>query len=195
MPRTMTQSQVVQATSDRHHQVAHRRLPVAQLVLHDPTALHTAHHVLDPHLLARYTMILSLLLNCQLSTTRFLCWLLNQNVLKRKSLKSHVLVQHTPSRKGIHFIVHYRFLMPFSSNCLTQKPDLTVSIDQHNILDCVTLLLATVIFILFVSIYWTLDGAFGTIMIKKGMPSSSELSFSVISLARRAGMVSRSCKA
>jgi hypothetical protein len=191
MPGTMTQSKIMQPAGERHHQVAEGRLPGAQLVLHDPTALHTAHRMLDPHLLARHTMILLFLLRRQLSTTGFLCWLLNAHVLKGKSLKSHVLVEYTSGRKGIRFIIHKRFVMPFPSRRPAQEPNLTLLIDQQTILHRVTRLLATVILVLFVCFYWTLDGAFRAIMIKKGIPSSSELSFSSISGARRAGMASR----
>lgn len=190
MPGTMTQSQVMQPAGDRHHQVAEGRVPVAHLVLHDPTALHTAHRMLDAHFLARHTMIRSLLLNCQLSATRFLCWLLNDDVFNHKSLKSHVLIEDTSSRKIIHCIVHNRFLMPFPSIRLAQEPNLAARINQENILDSMALLLSAVILILFVSVYWTLDGAFRTIMIKKGTPSLGEPSFSAISVARRAGTTS-----
>ena len=149
MPRTMTYSQIMQPAGERHHKVSHCRLPIAHLLFDDPAALHTAHRLLNPHLLARYPMILCILLNCQFSTTRFLCWLLDQDVLNCKSLKSYVLVQHTSGRKHIRFIIHKRFIMPFSSIRPTQKPYLTGRIDQQNVLDRVTLLLAAVILLFF----------------------------------------------
>ena len=181
----------MQPTGDRHHKVAEARLPIAQLVFDDPTALHTAHRMLDPHLLARYTTIVLLLLRSQLSTTWLLCWLLNQDSLRCKPLKSHVLIQHTSRRKKVHFFIHKRFVMPSSGIRPTQKVDLALVIDQQNVLDRIALLLATVILSLFIPIYWALDRAFGAIMIKKGMPSSLELPFSSISAARRVGMTSR----
>ncbi len=53
------------------------------------------------------------------------------------------------------------------------------------------LLLATVIFILLIIIYWSLDRTLRPIMIKKGAPSSDSLSFSATTVARREGIVSR----
>ena len=195
MPRTIPQSQVMQSTGDCHHQIAEGCLPVAQFVLDDPTALDTAHRVLDAHLLARYAPVLGFLLGCQLSTTWLLGRLLNHDSLRGEALKSHVLIQHTARWKNVHFFIHKRFVMPFSGIRLTQEADLAVVIDHQNVLDGMALLLAAVILSLFVRIYRALDWAFGAIMIKKGMPSSSEVSLLAMALASRAGMTSRLCSA
>lgn len=191
MPRTMTQSQVMQPAGDRHHQVAEGHLPVAQLLLDDPTALDTTHRVLDAHLLARYPTILFFLLWCQLSTTWLLGWLLDHDRLRCEALKSHVLIQHASRWKTVDFFIHKRFVMPFSSIRLTQEADLAAVIDHQNVLDRMALLLATVILGLFFCVSWALDRAFGAIVIKKGMPSSSEVSSLAMALASRAGMASK----
>lgn len=195
MPRTMTQSQIMQSAGDGHHQVAEVRLPVAQLVFDDPAALHAAHRVLDPHLFARYATIFFFLLLGQLTTTRLLPGLLNLHLLRGKSLKSPILVEHTPCRKHIHFFIRKRLVMPSSGIGCTQKADLTLVIDHQDVLDRMALLLATVIFSLFVAIYWALDRTFGAIMIKKGASSSSGLSLLAMAEARRAGMTSRLSRA
>ena len=192
MPRTIPQSQIVQATGDRHHQVAEAGLPVAQLVLDDPTALDAAHRVLDPHLLACYTTISLFLLCGQRTTTWFLCWLLDPHVFRGKSLKSHVLIEHTVRWKHISFIIRKRLVMPFASVGCTQETDLALLVDQQDVLYRVSLLLATVILHLFIGIYWALDRTFGAIMIKRGSSSSSsELSLLAMAEASRAGMTSR----
>src|SRR3712207_490876 len=85
--------------------------------------------------------------------------------------------------------------MPFSCMGPTQKADNTYIINQKNVFDGVAFLLATVIFRLFIRIYWSLDGSFGAIMIKKGVLSELGTSVSVTSVARREGSTSRRCKA
>src|SRR4051812_21930946 len=190
MPRTMTQSQIMQPTGDFHHDVAHAISPVAQFLLDDATALHAAHRVLDPHLFACNAVILCFLLRCQLTTTRFLGWLLDRHMLNREPLKPHVLIQHTSGRQSIRFVIHNRFLVPLSGIRSTQKANMAITIDQQNVFNRVTFLLSTIVLILLVSIYRALDGTFRAIMIKKGVVSSGELSFSATSVARREGMVS-----
>ena len=186
----MTQSQVMQSTGDLHHHVPDRVSPVAQFLLDDTTALHAAHRMLNSHLFACDAAILHLLLRCQFTTTWFLGRLLDRHVLDGKSLKSHVLIQDTSSRQDIRFIVNNRFVMPLPSIGSTQKANVAVFINQEDILDRVTLLLSTIILILLISIYGPLNGAFRTIMIKKGAPSSVEPSFSASTVARRGGIVS-----
>jgi hypothetical protein len=148
----MPQSQVVQATGDRHHQVAERRLPIPHFVLDHPAALHTAHRVLNAHLFARDAPVGFFLLLRQSSASRLLAWLRNHHALDRKALKAHILVEHASCWKHIHFLIHQRLVMPFSCICRTQEADLAGLVDQQNVLDRVTLLLAAVILLLFVRI-------------------------------------------
>jgi hypothetical protein len=148
----MTQSQVVQATSYHHHQIAHPVTPVAQLVLDHPTPLHTAHRVLNAHLLTRNAPVGFFLLLRQSSASRLLAWLRNHHALDRKALKAHILVEHASCWKHVDFIIHQRLVMPFSCICRTQEADLAGLVDQQNVLDRVTLLLAAVILLLFVRI-------------------------------------------
>lgn len=58
--------------------------------------------------------------------------------------------------------------MPLASIRCTQKLNATADIDEEDVLDGVTFLLAAVVFLLFIRVYWSLNRAFGTIMIKKG---------------------------
>ncbi len=85
--------------------------------------------------------------------------------------------------------------MPLSSIGRTQKPNATAPIDQKNILDGMTLLLAAVVFLVFIVIYWSLDESFGTIMIKKAGSSVVSVLGCSIAAARRAGSVSHRCNA
>ena len=148
----MPQSQVVQATGDRHHQVAERRLPIPHFVLDHPAALHTAHRVLNAHLFARDALVVLFLLRRQRSATRLLRWLFDLHSLNPKALKAHILVEHASCWKHVDFIIHQRLVMPFSCICRTQEADLAGLVDQQNVLDRMTLLLAAVELLLFVRI-------------------------------------------
>jgi len=134
--------------------------------------------MLNPHLFARNKAILCSLLRCQFATTWLLGRLLDYHVLDCKSLKSHVLIQHTSSRQGVRFIINNRFVMPLPYICPAQKLNMTVLINQENVFDRMTFLLPTIVLILFVTIYGPLNGAFRTIVIKTWAPSSVEPSFS-----------------
>ena len=195
MPRTITQSQIMQAAGDVHHQVADRGLPVADFLLDDATALHTAHRVLNPHVLARNASILCFLCVGQFTTARFLGRLLDHDPRDGKAVKAHILREHASGRSEVLGIVNHGLLMPFAWMGSTQKADNTNVINQQKVLDAVTVLLATVIVCLFISIYWSLDGTFRAIMIKKGVLSELGTSVSVTSVARREGSTSRRCNA
>lgn len=92
MPRTITQSKIMQAAGDVHHQVAERGPPVADFLLDDATALHTAHRVLNPHFLARNPTIVCFLCIGQFTTARFLGRLLDHDTSDGKALKPHILI-------------------------------------------------------------------------------------------------------
>jgi Cu/Ag efflux pump CusA len=73
--------------------------------------------------------------------------------------------------------------------------DDTVFINQENVLDGMTFLLAAVILVLFIIIYWSLDNTFGPIMIKKGVPFPAGGAGAAASVASRAGTTSSCSKA
>ncbi len=119
MPGTVTQPEVMQPAGNFHHHVAERALPVADLVFDDAAALHAAHRVLNPHFLAGNALIIYFLCIGQFTTTRFLRWLLNNDVCYGKALKSHVLIQDTSRWQLVRFIVNKRLLVPLSGICST----------------------------------------------------------------------------
>ncbi len=195
MPGTIAQSEIMQPTGDGHHHVPDTILPVADLVFHDPTAFDTTDRMLDPHFLARNATVCFFLCWCEFPAARLFRRLLDRHHRDCKSLKSHVLIEHTPSGQYIVFVINNGFLMPFPSMRRAQKLNRTLVIDEQNIFDRMTFLLSTVIFCLFIRVYGSLDGTFGAIMIKKGGVSAGGASAAVTSVARRAGNASRRCNA
>src|SRR5688572_29536190 len=98
IPGTKAEAEVVQPTRDFHHQVTDTVLPVADFVLHDPTALHTADGMLNPHFLACNSTVRFFLLQGEFATTGLLGWLPNSYRRDGKALKPHVLIQDSVSR-------------------------------------------------------------------------------------------------
>src|SRR5215210_4938715 len=114
MPGTIPQSEIMQPARDFHHQVTDTVLPIADFVLHDTTAFHTADGVLYPHFLARNATVLFFLLHGEFPSTWLLRWLSYRHRRDRKPLKPHVLIQDTVRRQFIRFVVNDGFFMPFS---------------------------------------------------------------------------------
>ena len=145
MPGTIPQSEIVQPARDFHHHVADTVLPVADFVLHDTTALHTADCVLNPHFLARSATVLFFLFRSEFTTTGLLDWLLNSHRRDGKSLKPHVLIEGAVSWQTICFIITDRFFVPFSRMCWADILNGTRLSNQEDIFHCMTFLLPTVI--------------------------------------------------
>lgn len=108
--------------------------------------------MLNPHFLPGNAAVFSFLVSRQFTTTRFLGRLLDQDVDDCEPLKAHVLIQAAADRELVRFLIHQCFIMPLARIGRTQKPDDTSSVNQENVLDGMTLLLATVIFGLFIRI-------------------------------------------
>ncbi len=192
MPRTIPQSKIVQPSGNGHDRVSDRVLPVAEFVRDDATALDAPNRVLNSHFLARSPAVCFLLFGGELPTTWFLCRLLDRYIHDCETLKAHILIQHASCRQSVLFVIDQRFVVPLPSIGCTHKPDETCFVNQQNIFDRVAFFLTTIIFVLLIRIYWSLDATFCPIMIKKGpwsvLPGRSGAAMYV---ARRAGTASR----
>ena len=195
MPGTKPQTEIMQPAGDFHHHVPDTVLPVADFVLHDAAPLHAAHRMLNPHFFACNTTVLFFLRHGEFPSPWLLRWLPDRHRRDRKSLKPHVLIEDTVRRQYIRFVVNDGFFMPFSCMRRAQVLDSTACSNQQDIFYGVAFLLATVIFLLFIRIYRSLDWAFGAIMVKKGVLSEIPvLGFGII-VAVRDGSIPSCCNA
>ncbi len=195
MPGPIPQAEIMQPARDFHHHVADTVLPVADFILHDPTALHAADGMLNPHFLARNATVLFFLFRREFTASWLLGWLPNSYGRDDKSLKPHILVESTVSWQNIRFIINNRFFVPFSSMRWAHVLNNTCRPNQYYILYRVTFLLSTVIFFLFIGVYRSLDRTFGTIMVKKGELWDDTVSESGIIVAVREGSAPSRCSA
>jgi hypothetical protein len=195
MPGAKLQTKIMQATRDFHHHVPDTVLPVAEFVLHDATALHAAHRMLNPHFFACNTTVLFFLLHGAFPSTWLLRWLSYRHRRDRKPLKPHVLIEDTVGRQFIRFVVNDGFFMPFSCMRGAQVLNSTRFSNQQDIFYGVAFLLATVIFLLFIRVYRSLDRTLGAIMVKKGGLSEIPALESGIIVAVRDGSIPSCCNA
>jgi hypothetical protein len=83
------------------------------------------------------------------------------------------LIEATATWEGIAFQISQAFiiLLPFIGG--TQEANVTGLIDHEEIFDRVGLLLATIVFLLVLGIFWALDRSLRTIMPKRGVVDPS----------------------
>ena len=84
----------------------------------------------------------------EVSPTRFLRRLEQQHIGQIEALEAFILIQATPRWQRIARLLCYRLIRRFAFTGEAQKAHMTRLGDQQEVFECVTLLLATVIFFL-----------------------------------------------
>ena len=147
--------------------------PQTQLVLHDPATLDATDRMLDPHSNAIDATIFFLLVSCQLSSTRLFLWLYDHNAINVKALKAPILIQRASWWQLIGFTISCPFIMTRSFPGVAQTPYSTILIDNDDIFDRMTFLLAAIIPFLFFWITWSIYRPLCSVMNKKGVNCSA----------------------
>jgi len=166
----------MQATTRFHDGIPNPILQEADFVLHDPIAFHTANRMFNPHADGRNPPIHRFLRGSELPSTRFLLGLENRNPRQDESLEALILIQTTARGERIASLLRHALIRRFAFTGVAQKENVTALIDDKQVFQRVTFLLATVIFLLIFWIFWALDRAFGPIVHKRGVvaaPSAS----------------------
>jgi hypothetical protein len=158
----------MQATARLHHSIPNPILQEADGVFHDPVAFHSPNGMLDADADGREATIRLFFRGCEVPPTRFLLRLEHCHIGQQESLEPFILIQTTTRWQGVTRLFRYGLIRCFPFTGVAQKTNVTGLIDQHEIFECVTLLLATVVFFLLFSILRTLDWPFSTIMPKRG---------------------------
>jgi hypothetical protein len=96
LPRGQAHSEVMQGTTDFHHQIADTLLPQADPVLHDTTALDTAVDMLDPQPTLVQGLVGQLLLPCQFLAAGLLGWHEDFHLRQRERQEAQILQQPAP---------------------------------------------------------------------------------------------------
>ena len=189
----------MQATTCFHNGIANPILQQAHGVFHDPRAFHPTNGVFNTDSERRNTTIVGFLRWGELPSTRCFLGLDDRDVLQAESLDPPILIQVAARWQGIASALCEALIRGFAFICRAQEAHVTGLSDHEEVFERVTLLLATVVFLLLFGIGRAVDRTFSTIMPKRGMlelPSTECVSnIAANSSAVRAGSSSWLAKA
>src|SRR6266853_6139082 len=168
LPGCEAHPEVMQSTTDLHHQIADALLPQTNPVFHDATTLHTAVDMLNPQSAVVERLVGPLLLQGELRTA----WLLRRHedlhLRERERQEAQILQQPTPSRKGVGGGLRDAQIMDTAAVGVAQKEDDEERIDEQDIFDGVVLFLAAITRGLLRRVLGADDAPFGPVMGKRG---------------------------
>jgi hypothetical protein len=192
-------AKVMQATTGSHDGIPPPVLQKADFVLHDPVAFHLTHSVCNPNSDGGHTTIPRLLRGYEFPATRCFLGLDDRDVLQAESLAALILIQAAARWQGLASKLCHALIRGFAFIRMAQEAHLTGLVDHEEVVERVTLLLATVIFLLLFGICRAVDRTCGAIIPKRGVvdrPSvACVLNIAANSSAVRAGSGSWSAKA
>ena len=113
-------------------------------------------------------MIGRLFRRSEFPSTRCFLRLEDRDAMQEESLEALILIQATAGWQGIAGQLCHALIRRFPFTGVAQEAHVTGLIDHEEVFERVTLLLATVILLLLLGIFWALDRAFGPIMPKRG---------------------------
>src|SRR5438132_3077971 len=134
----------MEGTADLHHQIADARLPQADPVFHNATALDTTIDMLDPQPPLVEHLVGQVLLQGELRTAGLLRRHEDLYLREREGQKAQILQQPTPSREWVGGGLRDAQIMDPAAVGVAQKEDDEESIDEQDIFDGVVLFLATI---------------------------------------------------
>ena len=158
----------MQSTADVHHHVAHPFFPHPDRLFEHAAAFDTAVDLFDAYPSPRDRSIVLFLLRGQLLPARFLHRLEDVHALQRECLKALVLQEVTPCGQRRRRHVGHALLMDTARMGLTQEQHGQRSVDQQEVFQHMTLVLATRARVLFRRVRGARNGALGAIMTKRG---------------------------
>ena len=159
----------MQATTCFHDGIANPILQQPYLVFHNSVAFHPTNGVFNTDSNRRNTTIVGLLRWGELPSRGFFLGLDDRDVRQAESLKALILIQVAARWEGITGQLCQTFIRRFAFTGMTQEAHVTGLGDHKEVFERVTLLLATVIFLLLFGIGRAVDRTFRTIMPKRGV--------------------------
>src|SRR5215813_11272597 len=139
----------MQSTTRLHDGVANAIPQEAYLIFDHPIAFHPANGVFNTDSHRRDRTIGRFLRWGEFTPTRFFLRLDDGDTAEDKTLEAHILVEATAAWQGIALQLSQAFIMRLPFICGTQEANVTGLIDHEEVLDRVALLLAAVVFLLF----------------------------------------------
>jgi hypothetical protein len=189
----------MQPTTRFHHGITNAILQEPDFVFHNSLAFHPTYGVFNAGSDGGNTTIGRFLRGCEFSATRCFLRLEDRDARQDKALEAFILIQATAGRQGIACQLCHALIRSFSFTGVAQEAHVTGRVDHEEVFERVTLLLATVIFLLVLGIFRAVDGSFGPIMNKRAVVGPASSRFAASSIAKpsavRAGSNSWSASA
>jgi hypothetical protein len=158
----------MQATACFHDDVPHPVLQKADVVLHDPVAFHPTNGVFNTDSDGGNPTIRCLLRGREFSSSRCFLGLDDRDVLQAESLGALILIQTAARGPGIGSELCQALLRGFAFSSVAQKTHVTGLVDHEEVVQRVTLLLPTAIFLWRFGIGRAVDRTFRAIMPTRG---------------------------
>ena len=174
----------MQATTCFHDSIPNAFLQEAKSVFHDPVAFHPTNGVFHTDSDGRNTAIGGFLRRREFPSTGFFLGLEYCHIREEESLKACVLIETTTRWQGIARQIRDTFIMGPTFIGGTQKAHMTGLLDHKEVFERVAFLLAAVILLLLLRVFWTLDWSFGPIMKKRGVRAGGSVADGVSIVAK-----------
>jgi len=159
----------MQATTCFHDGVPQPVLQKTDFILDDPVAFHPTNGVFNTDSDGGNTTIRCFLRGREFSSRRCFLGLDDRDVLQAESLEALILIQTAARWQGIPSQLCQALIRGFAFIGVAQEAHVTGLVDHEEVFERVTLLLATVIFLLLFGIGRAVDRTFGAIMPKRGV--------------------------
>jgi hypothetical protein len=174
----------MQPTTRFHNGITQAILQEADFVFHDSVTFYPTNGVFDTDSDGGNPTIGLLLRRGQFPSRWGFLGLEDRNTRQEKPLKALILIQATAGWQGIACQFGHALIRGFSFTGVAQETHVTGLIDYGEVFERVAFLLATVIFLLFLRVFWTLDGPFSSIMKKRGEGTEASVGGVVSSAAK-----------
>jgi len=158
----------MQPTTRFHNGITNAILQETDFVFHNPLAFHSTNGVFNADSDGGNPTIGRFLRRREFPTTRCFLRLEDRDARQAKALEAFLLIEATAGWKGLACQLGHALIRGFSFTGVAQEAHVTGLIAHEEICERVTLLLATVIFVLLFGICRAVDRTFATIMPKRG---------------------------
>lgn|SRR5215813_8895735 len=178
----------MQPTTRFHHGISNAILQKADFVFHHPVAFHPTNGVLNTDSDGGNTTIGRFLRRGELSATRCFLRLEDRDAMEEKALEALILIEATAGWQGLACQLCHALIRGFPFRGVAQEAHATDLVDHAEVFERVAFLLPTVILLLLLRVFRTLDWSFGPIM--KNRAEGAEASVGgVVSIAAKSSAV------
>ena len=158
----------MQPTTRFHNGITNAILQETDFVFHNPRAFHPTNGVFKADSDGGDATIGRLLRRSEFPATRCFLRLEDRDVMQAEALEALILIQATAGWQGIACQLCHALIRGLSFTGVAQEAHMTGLGDHGEVFARVTLLLATIIFLLVLGIFWAVDRSLSTIMPKRG---------------------------